>query len=539
MPTTSTSTTPDTAVSERDGAPAFAYRAVHLDFRSNCLRPTMAYLHEALDLLAEAGYNAVVIEWEDKFPYAKHPELATKETFSRREMAELVDHADRLGLATIPLIQSLGHVEYILKKPEYAALRERTGDISQFCPSEPGSFEVLRELVDELIDASPNTPYIHLGGDETWLLGSCPRCSARAAQQDGLLGLYVDHMAKLVTHARDRGRIPLMWGDIILGDHVSGLPDGQWPEESRKVLGRLGSDVRMVYWDYNGLTPGDFRRFDDFERAGHPVWVAPTTRSSDIVPDYTTHLANISSFLEAGREHGAEGAFITSWAWKNMPEELTWHGLLTGAERAWNSADLPQETLDLRVSEQYFGVELPGFVEAISLLSYDYWKEPYIGADREPIWSSYLTMNPGQDFAIPEPAAVRERALKAERLLTEAQSQAQRHASVLATWAAGAALVAHTCRKQLLFARFEDVVKQPAKQLDREGLAALRDEIQTLATEREEIADRWAAALLVQNIDVSVQRDRVLRFGGERTFTAHALEQLEMFLAAEGRRAWR
>jgi hypothetical protein len=134
---------------------------------------------------------------------------------------------------------------------------------------------------------------------------------------------------------------------------------------------------------------------------------------------------------------------------------------------------------------------------------------------------------------------VRERALRAERLLTEAQAQAQRHASVLATWAAGAALVAHTCLKQLLFARFEDVVRQPAKQLDRAGLVALRDELQALAVEREALADRWADALRVNNIEVSVERDRVLRFGGERSFTAHALEQLAMFLAAEGRRAWR
>jgi Glycosyl hydrolase family 20, domain 2/Glycosyl hydrolase family 20, catalytic domain len=519
-------------------APALPYRAVHLDFRSNCLRPTIPYLRETLQTLARHKVNVAVVEWEDKFPFSRRPELANQETFSTDEVQELRHTAHELGIALVPLLQTLGHVEYVLKHPRHAHLRENANDISQFCPSEPGSTDLLFELMDELMEASPDGKFIHLGGDETWLLGSCPRCAARVGDE-GLLGLYVDHMSSMAKHALDAGRIPMIWGDIVLGRHVPSLVDGRWPEESLRVLDRMPKETRMVYWDYHGTTPADFTRFEDYKRLGHSVWVAPTTRSSDVLPDYATHLPNISSLLQAGQEHDAEGAFITSWAWKNMPEELTWHGLLTAAERAWSGSGLSQEQLDLRASAAYFGRDIPEFVEAIYLLSYDYWDQPYQDDAGHAVRSSYLTLNPGHEFMVPDPQSVRERALRAVDLLHIAHEKATKHPQTLRTWIVAAELIAHMCLKQTLFSEFDAIVANPGRQLNRVSLADLRQRLEELAAEREQLAERWSAALRVNNIESSVVRDGVLRFGGERWYTTYAVEQLAAFEVAEGRRLWR
>ena len=269
------------------------------------------------------------------------------------------------------------------------------------------------------------------------------------------------------------------------------------------------------------------------------MWVAPTTRFSDIVPEYSLHLPNISGFLEAGRDHGVEGTIITSWAWKNLPVELTWHGLITSAERAWSGPDLPQAELDRRATVAYFGSELPEFVEAIYLLSYDFSKLPYQDSTGEPVRSSYLTINAGVEHAIPDPESVRENALRAAELLRSASQRARLHTTTLETWIVAAELVAHVARKQLLFDDFDRLVADPLRQLDRSQVTQLRVELERLAEERERLAQEWRTAIARTNVATTVEQDGVLRFAGERAHTVHALEQLRAFEVAEGRRSWR
>ncbi len=166
-----------------DDRPLLAQRAVHIDFRTHCLMPTFEYLVETIKELARYKINAVILEWEDKFPYQSHPEVAAPLALSPAQVGTLLDVAAQHHIQVIPLLQTLGHVEYILKHPRFAALRERAGDISQFCPCEGGSLALITELLDELLAAHPDATFIHLGGDETWLLGSCPRCAAKAEER--------------------------------------------------------------------------------------------------------------------------------------------------------------------------------------------------------------------------------------------------------------------------------------------------------------------------------------------------------------------
>lgn len=527
--------TPAVRVEDR---PLFDYRAVHLDFRSNCLMPTFGYLLDILDLLGACKINVAIIEWEDKFPYAGHPELAAGEALTSDQVEELSSAAVANHIQLVPLLQGLGHVEYILKHRRYAHLRESATDISQFCPSEREARLVLRELMDELFAAHPQSRFIHLGGDETWVLGTCPRCSARV-QEDGLMSLYVEHMSELCQYAIDAGRTPLIWGDVILGQHLRLLPDGQWRNEDARALDQLPRQVRMVYWDYHGTSPNDFHHFDDFERLGFTIWVAPTTRSSNIVPDYETHLPNITALLQAGIDHRAEGALITSWAWKNLPFELTWHGLLSGAERAWSGSRITQEELDRRAAHVFYGSELREFIEAFYLLSYDYWAQPFRMTDGARVRSSFLSSNPGIEHAIPDPRGVVKRALRAVGLLRASSTRAQFHVDTLGVWVVAAELVVHAARKQLLFDALEALLEDPLRLLDHKRVNGLRTEFEHLAAEREHLEEVWRAALERTNVQSSIMVDNALRFAGERAHTTYGIEQLRTLELAEGRRIWR
>ncbi len=116
-------------------------------------------------------------------------------------------------MEVLPLLQCLGHVEYILRHPQTRALRE-SGDLTQFCPQEPASLALWRELADEVLAAHPEARYFHLGADEAWRLGDCPRCRAVAGER-GKLALYLEHVNAAAAHIRAAGRQPIIWDDMV------------------------------------------------------------------------------------------------------------------------------------------------------------------------------------------------------------------------------------------------------------------------------------------------------------------------------------
>ena len=75
--------------------------------------------------------------------------------------------AEDCGLKVIPLCQTFGHLEYILK--HYVHLREHPERPDCLTPIESftdESFSVVTQLIDDVFNICPLAPAIHLGGDE-------------------------------------------------------------------------------------------------------------------------------------------------------------------------------------------------------------------------------------------------------------------------------------------------------------------------------------------------------------------------------------
>ena len=91
------------------------------------------------------------------------------------QVAELCEAATWAGLAVIPLVQTFGHMEFVLKHPEWRHLREVAFAPNSLRPvGADQSGEVaglLLELVRQVVAAHPGLAAIHIGGDEVWGLG--------------------------------------------------------------------------------------------------------------------------------------------------------------------------------------------------------------------------------------------------------------------------------------------------------------------------------------------------------------------------------
>jgi hexosaminidase len=274
-------------------------KAFHVDLRIQVM--TMPALRQLAAQLHDQGINTLIMEWEGSYPYNGEAVISNKYAYTRTEIKGFIKYCDSMHMDVIPLQQTFGHVEYILRHYKYAALREDEKDFSQVCPSEP---ELNRELFTKLIKdmiSLHDSPYVHIGGDETFLLGHCEKCKKKAAEV-GLSRLYFDHIKLICDIVSSLGKKPVVWADIAL----------KYPD----YIHLLPKETVFVDWNY-GWNPNLFGDRSKLLASGYEVWGAPSIRSEPdnfYIEKWSNHFQNIHNFVPQIKKLHYSGVVMTSWS---------------------------------------------------------------------------------------------------------------------------------------------------------------------------------------------------------------------------------
>ncbi len=348
--------------------PDLAVRGVHLDLKYIVHRKD--YLMRWLDTLADYKVNTLLLEYEDKFPYRTHPVLRHPLAFTEVELKAFLAKARGHGIRVVPLIQNLGHVEYILKHECFAHLR-RNGWHTEYDSTKPQVMELAREILDDVMRFHGEDEWFHVGGDECFSLHKEPR---------GLAGrLYGDHMTQVLEHVVSRGKRPLIWQDM-----VAGLPPG--PRE--ELLKRFPPSTILCHWQYcstpkptkrgEALQEGvpvsqgafDMERWVEFRKAGFDTLGISCKNWGSLVPLYTRYVSeNTVQMIRDAHRFDALGTIQSSWACFNMPLPMEDFGMALGADRGWRvRRDTEMSGFEDAWARLHFGLPDARAVEAIHYL---------------------------------------------------------------------------------------------------------------------------------------------------------------------------
>ncbi|VDK64756.1 unnamed protein product, partial [Anisakis simplex] len=89
-------------------------RIVHIDLKGGALK--VDYFEKVFEVLKALGATGVLIEWEDMFPFEGRLKSAVNgDAYSMQQVHRILRGAQKYGLDVIPLIQTFGHLEWILK----------------------------------------------------------------------------------------------------------------------------------------------------------------------------------------------------------------------------------------------------------------------------------------------------------------------------------------------------------------------------------------------------------------------------------------
>jgi hypothetical protein len=98
-------------------------RIVHIDLKGAPPKPD--YFKKFIPFIKENGATGILLEYEDMFPFTgKLAEAKHGNAYTLEDVAMIKKLAEENGLPIMPLVQTYGHLEWLLKVKSFAHLRE-------------------------------------------------------------------------------------------------------------------------------------------------------------------------------------------------------------------------------------------------------------------------------------------------------------------------------------------------------------------------------------------------------------------------------
>ena len=313
---------------------------LHLDF--NTIQMKKDAVMDCLREAAGMGYNAVLWEIENKVRWETCPECVDPEAFSKDEFKQVLAEADRLGLEPIPLMQTFGHAEYILRHDKYANWKESPTNLACYCVSRPEVVAFQKALLREYLDLFGDcVRRFHLGGDEAFAFGTCPLC--RAFDK---MDLYVRHLNAISEELIVKGVRPGVWADMVLqGGDLKNRGKADIADDTMQKLPRI---FTLWNWDYyHGArsTKGDADATPWLTKLGYEVILSAASQSamdSPFLPQFKMHRDNIAACAADVRAQKLAGLCVTSWSVHLYPKTLQYPLWEFAARRLKNPSENPE-----------------------------------------------------------------------------------------------------------------------------------------------------------------------------------------------------
>jgi len=322
---------------------------------------TLDYLLELVDVLRALRFNVLQLYVEHTFQFLSHPEISEgSDPLTAKDIAILQEHCKLNGIELQANLQSLGHMNRVLTRPEHIELAESEMYWSIDTTSEK-SYELLDDLYKEYLPLF-DSPWLNICSDEPYDLGKGKSSSTNKEVGE----LYLNHLLKIHALAAKYGKRIMLFGDVV--------------KEHPKFAERMPSDVVYVDWIYDPKkiygTPAQFRQ------VGIPYWVSPGTGNwNTLFPRLDGSITNIVNLTQEGIREHAEGMLLTDWndhGGYTQPGP-SYYSYAYAATVSWFGKDPGSEIVDSWVNQV---LDLPGYSAIIHKFAGIYQIPPFWSKNR-------------------------------------------------------------------------------------------------------------------------------------------------------------
>ena len=348
--------------------PEISYRAIHLDLKHHL--DAGHYYYQMIDKLAGIKINAIIVEFEDKLRYRKHPVVGAKHAISVEEFAAISKYANERHIEISPLIQGLGHASFILKHDEFKNVRDDIQSDWVFDPLSPKTYEVQFSLYEDAMAATPFGKYLHVGGDEVGELGKS-ELSKKSGKSPFDLQMY--WLTKVSEFAEKHGRKAIFWDDMVF--KLSGLYKTTWdPTVNEQAVRGLWGKNRQILnksltlfpknciymrWNYeHPEIPGNILALDWYNSHGLDVMAATSAQVIwAMMPRNNSNYTSINEYSRITSEKKLTGILCTIWDDTSPHFETVWRGIYYFGLTSWNYENQRADQAQAIFRHRYYSPE--------------------------------------------------------------------------------------------------------------------------------------------------------------------------------------
>lgn len=361
-----------------------------LDMSQGYAAMTVDALKGFLRQMAMMGLSMCMIYSEDTITVPEEPFMGyMRARYTYDELKALDDYADALGIEMIPAIQTLAHLEEVLKWDAYRDLRE---DWDCMVPEDEKVYEFIRHVV-KAATAPFRSKRIHIGMDEALDLGRGTYLNRNGQVPRGtIMRRHLKRVLEIVVE--ELGLTPFLFSDMFGGGHN---------EEDHPVNpADLLPNVTFCYWDYYTFDLEHYRsRMRWHRNLGDIIFAGGIWTWIGFGPDWTKTFVTMQPALQACRMEGVRQVMATVWGDSGTEADMrtTLLGMQLFAENGYSDSVSEEQLrkryhfctkgdyddmLALQYIDETPGVE-PGNPRGRNPSKYLLWQDPLCGLHDENI----------------------------------------------------------------------------------------------------------------------------------------------------------
>ncbi|XP_061562605.1 hexosaminidase D isoform X1 [Phycodurus eques] len=292
-------------------------KVVHLDLKG--APPKVEYLYQLIECFSRLGADSLLVEYEDMFPYEgalKLLQATAQPAYSRDLILSMQKVAQSKGMEVIPLVQTFGHMEFVLKHRPMWSLREVSNCVGTLNPHKEEGLKLVMEMLRQVVELHPGLKTLHIGADEVYMLGEGEMSKLWLASPGHTVEqLFLTHVVSVVKYIKQAWphMTIIMWDDMMRG----------MSHDTLKASGIVGL-VQPMLWDY---TPNlDVEKtvllLEKYYSAGmQDMWAASSFKGSTSVhtnvPSTQRHVENHLQWLKVAASVSSvlniRGIAMTGW----------------------------------------------------------------------------------------------------------------------------------------------------------------------------------------------------------------------------------
>jgi len=400
--------------------PDLGLRVIYWD-DAHHLEP-LPILKQAVRQAAFYKINGFSIKLEGHFQFQHAPPLVEPYAMSPAEFQELTNYGLQYHVQVIPYLDAPSHIAFILKHPEYAALREYPDSNYEACATNPETYKLFAGMFQDLLDANKGGKYFVLSTDEPYYVGLAKndQCNeADAAKEKGSVGkVLADFVTKTAGYLHDRGRTVFFWGEYPMKpDDIASLPsymvNGEVYGPEFDPVFKAHGIRQMIFTSTVGWKELLFSNYYLLPPEDHiPSRSGGAYEAVTHGPGYVGQMLDTIENTPARKNADLMGTFVAGWADTGIHPEAMWLGYATGSAAAWHPRAASEQELMSLFHPLFYGSGVRNMGRVYQLMSEQgqFFKESWetVPSDaRTPIWGDWDRINhppqPAEDQTLPLP----------------------------------------------------------------------------------------------------------------------------------------